>query len=73
MPYFFGCDQRFGRSQLALLHLGQTRGFSGSRGSHSWPQRHRQPSNMTIPIPLAFAFFMETPFEKSSTNLYLRY
>ena len=39
-----------GRSQFGLLHLGQTRGRSASRGSHSCPHRHRQPTNGTIPI-----------------------
>src|SRR5258708_23888374 len=42
---------RFARSQFGVLHFGQTRGFSPfSRGSHSWPQRHRQPSSITMPI-----------------------
>jgi hypothetical protein len=40
----------FGLSQFGLLHFGQTLGFSSWRGNHSWPQRHRQPSNITIPI-----------------------
>ena len=45
----------FGLSQRGLLHLGQTRGrstlpsASRARGSHSWPQRQRAPSSMTIP------------------------
>jgi hypothetical protein len=48
-----------GRSQLALLHFGQTRGLSAEwRGSHSWPHRHRQPKSITMPIFLA-VFFME--------------
>jgi len=54
-PYF--CPLRLalpttlrGRSQFALLHFGQTRGFSGSRGNHSCPHRQRQPSSCTMPI-----------------------
>ena len=48
----------FGRSQFALLHFGQTLGFSFSRGSHSCPHRQRQPSSITIPIS---AFFIKPP------------
>lgn len=62
--YFFGCSQSLGRSQVADLHLGQTRGFSGPRGSHSWPQRQRQPVNETMPMAFGSAFFMEVLLRK---------
>src|SRR5262249_3334577 len=40
-----------GLSQFVLLHLGQTPGASFlSRGTHSCPQRQRQPTSMTLPI-----------------------
>jgi hypothetical protein len=40
----------FGLSQRGLLHFGHTVGRSLLRGSHSWPQRHRQPSSLTMPM-----------------------
>ena len=51
---FEGCNVSysnfFGLSHRGLLHFGQTSGRPGSRGSHSCPHRHRQPSNFTMPI-----------------------
>ena len=44
----------FGLSQRGDLHFGHLDGRSPLRGSHSWPQRHRQPSSLTIPISGCF-------------------
>jgi hypothetical protein len=53
----------FGLSQFALLHFGQTRGFSGnSRGSHSCPHRQRAIIPGTIPMGFSSSFFMASPF-----------
>jgi hypothetical protein len=58
----------FGRSQLGLLHFGQTRGFSSARGSHSCPHRQRQPVRVTTPIdcvPSFMTFLQEQTYQRS--------
>ena len=60
-----------GLSQLGLLHFGQTLGFSPfSRGSHSWPQRHRQPSNNTIPIWVSSDPIISSPLPVFTIGIY---
>jgi hypothetical protein len=61
----------FRLSQLGLLHFGQTLGLSPfSRGSHSWPHRHRQPSNNTIPIWVSSDPIIPSPLPTFTTGIY---
>lgn len=61
----------FGLSQLGLLHFGQTLGFSPfSRGNHSCPHRHRQPSSNTMPIWVSSPVFIPFPRSAFTVGIY---
>lgn len=63
----------FGLSQLGVLHFGQTLGFSPfSRGSHSWPHLHRQPSNNTIPICVSSDPLISSSLRLFTVSIYNR-